>query len=111
MIFKYTHIQKNGKVSYAYVNLDDVINARLIKVDEEVEGTTVEKEGFFLDTKHKVQTPMEVPIEQPRTKEDKAMGQRNISHSKWELGWSLYTITIQVPEEVEQLKAYYESKL
>lgn len=110
MYFKYTHTQKNGKVSYAFVNLDEVVNARLIKADEQTEEGVIEKEAFFLDTRHIIETPIEIPIEQARTKEDKALGRKNFSHSKWELGKTLYTIMVTEPSEVESLKQYYESK-
>lgn len=107
MLFKYTYEQKSGDISYAYVDLTKVVNFKCVKYrgQDWKEGDEL-AEGFILETKFKVQQPIEVPIEQPRTKEQKVLGERNISHSKWELGWTLLSISVREKEEVEQLKTY-----
>lgn len=107
MIFKYTHTQKNGKISYGFINLDDVVNARLIKADRQTEEGLVEEEAFFLDTKFIIQSPVEVPVERAATKEEKMAGRKAFSHSKWELGSSLYSVMVTVTDEVEFLKEHY----
>lgn len=110
MIFKYKYKQNNGKISDRYFDLSTVVNAKLVKVEVPTEdGQTVESEGFILETNLLVQVPIEVPIERPPTKEQKMAGQKAISHSKWELGYSLYQVVVEDPSDVERLKAYYEN--
>lgn len=110
-LFEYTFLQQSGVQSKAYLDLETVVNYKLIKYQEEVEGTLVDKEGFILETKYIVQQPIEVPVEQARTKEMKELGQRNISHSKWELGNVLLSVSIKEPEEVEKLKEIIKQSL
>jgi len=109
MKFVYTYTQKNGKNSRASIELDELLHAKLIKFDEQVpnaEGQPelTEKEVIVLEMKHNHQQALEVPVEQAATKEQRIQGVRNFSHSKWEIGWIPYTVSITKPEEVEQLK-------
>lgn len=108
MKFNYTYKQKNGKISTAQVELDNVIHAKLIKFDEDVPGdagvTQVEKEVITLELNHNHQQAIEIPIEQAATKEQRMQGIRNFSHSKWELGWVPYSIHISTDEDVTKLK-------
>lgn len=105
--FNYTYTQKNGKVSIGQVNLDRVINSKIIKFDEAdpADSTkTIEKEVILLELDHNHQQPIETPIEQPATKEQRLQGIRNFSHSKWEIGWVPFTVHVTKEEEVVKLK-------
>lgn len=109
MKFTYTYQQKNGKLSQAQVELDDVIHTKIILLDTPVLGedgiTTVgEQEVISLELKYNHQQEVEKPIEQARTKEQKAKGERNISHSQWELAWIPYVVYITTAEDVKHLK-------
>lgn len=108
MKFNYTYKQKNGKISTAQVELDNVIHAKVIKFDEDVTTETgvtqVEKEVITLELNHNHQQAIEVPIEQAATKEQRIQGIRNFSHSKWELGWVPFTVHVAVEEDVVRLK-------
>lgn len=107
MKFSYTYTQKNGKLSTGQVNLDRVINVKVIKFDEQDKEDTskvVEKEVILLELDHNYQQAIEVPVEQPATKEQRLQGIRNFSHSKWELGWTPFTVHVTKEEEVVSLK-------
>lgn len=108
MKFTYTYKQKNGKISTAQVELDNVIHVKVIKFDEDVPTETgvtqVEKEVITLELNHNHQQAIEVPIEQAATKEQRMQGIRNFSHSKWEVGWVPYTVHVAVDEDVQRLK-------
>lgn len=107
MKFNYTYKQKNGKISTAQVELDNVIHAKIIKFDEDIPGETitqVEKEVITLELNHNHQQAVEIPIEQAATKEQRMQGIRNFSHSKWELGWVPFTVHVVVEEDVVKLK-------
>ena len=108
MKFNYTYKQKNGKISTAQVELDNVIHVKVIKFDEDVPTeagvTQVEKEVITLELNHNHQQAIEIPIEQAATKEQRLEGKRNFSHSKWELGWVPYTVHVAVDEDVKRLK-------
>lgn len=108
MKFNYTYKQKNGKISTAQVELDNVIHAKIIKFDEDVPTETgisqVEKEVITLELNHNHQQAIEIPIEQAATKEQRLQGIRNFSHSKWELGWVPYSVHVAVEEDVTKLK-------
>lgn len=105
--FNYTYTQKNGKVSTGQVNLDRVLNTKIIKFDEQdpTDATKmVEKEVILLELDHNHQQPVEVPVEQAATKEQRIQGIRNFSHSKWELGWVPFTVHVTKDEDVVNLK-------
>lgn len=107
MKFNYSYTQKNGKLSTGQVNLDRVINVKVIKFDEQdpTDSTkVVEKEVILLELDHNFQQAIEVPVEQPATKEQRLQGIRNFSHSKWELGWTPFTVHVTKEEEVVKLK-------
>lgn len=100
MLFNYKFKQKSGLMSVAQVNLDDVILTKVIKI---MDGEQ-EKEVLLLELKHTIQQPVEVPVEQAATKEQRMAGVRNISHSKWELGWVPMSVSIEDPEDVTRFK-------
>ena len=108
MKFNYTYKQKNGKISTAQVELDNVIHVKVIKFDEDVPTETgvtqVEKEVITLELNHNHQQAIEVPIEQAATKEQRMQGIRNFSHSKWEVGWVPYSVHISTDDDVKRLK-------
>lgn len=109
MKFNYTYQQKTGKLSTAQVELDDVIHTKIILVEtpqptEDGTPIMVDREVISLELKYNHQQEIEKPIEQPRTKEQKARGERNVSHSQWELAWIPYVVYITTDEDVVRLK-------
>lgn len=116
MNFKYTFKQNNGQVAVGYICLDKVAHIDFVKRDfERMEGDqkVVEtKEGAVLTFPWQVQRQIPSPVYQTPNKAQRESGQLPpITAWKNELMWINYTVVIEEPSEVEQLKQIYEIDL
>lgn len=111
MIFKYTFKAQNQEFP-GYVNLDQVAHADFIKrdfPDETSETGVTTKEGCVLTFNWQVQKQIPEPNYAVPTKAQRVSGQLPPVQSwKNTIMWVNYTVVIEKPEEVEQLKSYYE---
>jgi len=112
MIFKYTFKQNGGQTSEGFIDLSKVAHVDFVKrdfpklVDGKEEMET--KEGAVLTFPWQVQRQIPEPVYATPNKQQRESGQlppitgwRNI------LMWINYTIVIEEPTEVEQLKKIY----
>lgn len=110
MIFKYTFKTRDNEFP-GYVNLDKVAHVDFITrefPDESSETGVVSKEGAVLTFPWQVQKQIPEPVYATPTKAQRQSGQLPpIQSWRNSLMWVNYTIIIEEPSEVEQLKAYY----
>jgi len=118
MLFKRSFTQQNGLKSYGLIDLSKAVQIEVVSAlvpEKDLEGNPVLneagepidilKEGIVLTFPWTVQRMFPKPKYQPGGKGKEP----RLTHYDQEVMWTNYTVVIDVPEEVEKIKAYIES--
>ncbi len=110
-LFKYTFTAQ-GTEQHGLVDLDKTAHIDFFKREFPGEEGSITREAVLLTFPWQVQKQVPDPVYDTPSKEQKVSGQMpHIKSWRNTVMWVNYTVTVEKPEEVEQLKQLYKNNL